>query len=175
MELQYDDVPQEVRTILDTFNEDADAYRECERITKELNLIGWHTDYDLSGTFTGFWPVRTDILENMIMSWGEADDPDQRTEAKVVEFCMLPIIKNYDEIIERALVIGMELAHKENMSDVQKWEKGVSIAKEFNRDFPFDYDWEAHSESTHNSFEDEIVNAIETHLGRYNHSLKNQS
>ena len=46
---QYDNAPQEVKTILDTYNENKDSYAECERIIKELNVIGWDADYYLDG------------------------------------------------------------------------------------------------------------------------------
>jgi len=41
--------PEEVKTILASFDEDNDAYNECERIVKELNAIGWNADYYLQG------------------------------------------------------------------------------------------------------------------------------
>ena len=46
---QYDNTTQEVKNILNTYNENKDSYAECERIIKELNLIGWNADYCLDG------------------------------------------------------------------------------------------------------------------------------
>jgi hypothetical protein len=46
---QYDNAPQEVKDILDTFDENKDSYAECERIVNELNEIGWTADYYLDG------------------------------------------------------------------------------------------------------------------------------
>ena len=46
---EYDNAPQEVKNILDSYNENEDSYKECERIIKELNLIGWTADYYLDG------------------------------------------------------------------------------------------------------------------------------
>lgn len=48
---QYDNAPQEVKDILDTFNEEKDSYKECERIIEELNKIGYTADYYLDGVF----------------------------------------------------------------------------------------------------------------------------
>jgi hypothetical protein len=41
--------PKEVQDILDTFNFDNDAYKECSRIVKELNAIGYDAEYYLDG------------------------------------------------------------------------------------------------------------------------------
>jgi hypothetical protein len=49
MEEEYDNLPQEVKDILDSFDIDKDAYKECDRIIDELNEIGWTADYGLSG------------------------------------------------------------------------------------------------------------------------------
>lgn len=46
---EYDNLPQEVKAILDTYNEHKDAYKECERIIEELNKIGYTADYYLDG------------------------------------------------------------------------------------------------------------------------------
>jgi hypothetical protein len=46
---EYDNLPQQVKDIVDTFNEELDAYAECKRLIKELNSIGWTADYYLDG------------------------------------------------------------------------------------------------------------------------------
>ena len=46
---EYDNLPKHIKRILDTFDEDKDPFRECERIKNLLELIGWTCDYDLSG------------------------------------------------------------------------------------------------------------------------------
>lgn len=45
----YDKLPLEVQTILDTFDEDKDAYKECQRIVDELKPLGFEADYGLDG------------------------------------------------------------------------------------------------------------------------------
>jgi hypothetical protein len=46
---EYDNLPQEVKDILDSFDENKDSYQECDRIIDELEDIGWTADYGLSG------------------------------------------------------------------------------------------------------------------------------
>jgi len=47
---EYDNLPQEVKDILDSFDmNEADSDRECDRIIDKLNDIGWTADYGLSG------------------------------------------------------------------------------------------------------------------------------
>lgn len=46
---QYDALPSEIKAILDSFDENADWYQECERISAELTLKGYVADYGLSG------------------------------------------------------------------------------------------------------------------------------
>ena len=53
---QYDALPSEIKRILGTFNEDADHYTECERISQELKLHGYIADYGLSGVID-VWEV----------------------------------------------------------------------------------------------------------------------
>lgn len=49
---QYDALPQKIKDILSTFDENLDPYKECKRIQNDLEDIGWDCDYDLSGTIT---------------------------------------------------------------------------------------------------------------------------
>lgn len=58
----YDELPQDVKDILMTFNEDKDAYQECERISKELLKIGYVCDYDLSGSIYHIAPIGKEKL-----------------------------------------------------------------------------------------------------------------
>ena len=47
---EYDLLPNFIKSIVNTFDENKDHYSECKRIVNELNIIGWTADYDLSGT-----------------------------------------------------------------------------------------------------------------------------
>lgn len=48
--IEYDKLPEDVKAILNTYNDDCiNIYDECRRIQSELNKIGWDCDYDLSG------------------------------------------------------------------------------------------------------------------------------
>lgn len=46
---EYDNLPEEIKTIVDSYDEDGDLYAECSRIQEELEQIGWTCDYYLDG------------------------------------------------------------------------------------------------------------------------------
>jgi hypothetical protein len=48
-EIEYDNFPQEVKAIVDTYDDNENLYEECHRIQKELEHIGWTCDYGLDG------------------------------------------------------------------------------------------------------------------------------
>tara|TARA_R110001599_G_scaffold19026_1_gene73280 strand:+ start:170 stop:505 length:336 start_codon:yes stop_codon:yes gene_type:complete len=52
-ELEYDNFPQEVKAIVDTYDDNENLYEECRRIQKELEHIGWTCDYGLDGGVYG--------------------------------------------------------------------------------------------------------------------------
>ena len=54
---QYQNLPQNVKDIVDSFDEDLDSYMECERIISELNLIGYTADYYLDGVLFNVVPL----------------------------------------------------------------------------------------------------------------------
>ena len=47
--IEYEEMPEEVKDIVDSFDEDKNTYGECLRIKFELQSIGWTCDYGLSG------------------------------------------------------------------------------------------------------------------------------
>ncbi len=49
MEEEYDNLPQEVKDILDSFDMNIDAYQACDEVIDKLDDIGWTADYGLSG------------------------------------------------------------------------------------------------------------------------------
>jgi len=53
---QYDNLPEEVKAIVDTYNDNENLYEECHRIKVELQQIGWTCDYDLSGELSDVRP-----------------------------------------------------------------------------------------------------------------------
>jgi len=42
-------IPQEISEIIESANEDADPYKECERMQKEMEQHGYTFEYDLDG------------------------------------------------------------------------------------------------------------------------------
>ena len=46
---EYDNFPQEIKNILNSYDDNESLYKECVRIKLELETIGWTCDYDLSG------------------------------------------------------------------------------------------------------------------------------
>jgi hypothetical protein len=43
-------IPKEVADIIDTHNEDADQYKECGRMQKEMEAVGYTFSWGLCGT-----------------------------------------------------------------------------------------------------------------------------
>lgn len=56
-QLDYDQFPVEVKTILGTFDENKDGYAECARMVNELNLIGWTAEYYLDAELYDVKPI----------------------------------------------------------------------------------------------------------------------
>lgn len=54
---EYDNLPENVRDIINSFDEDLDSYIECERIISELNLIGYTAEYYLDGVLFNITPL----------------------------------------------------------------------------------------------------------------------
>ena len=46
---QYDNLPKEIKNIVDSWNDNKELYSECNRIQKELKQKGWTCDYGLDG------------------------------------------------------------------------------------------------------------------------------
>lgn len=46
---KYDALPENIKEILGSYDDNKNVYKECERIIKELEKNGYTADYDLSG------------------------------------------------------------------------------------------------------------------------------
>lgn len=46
---EYDNLPKDVKKIVDSFDEDKDNYLECKRIRSELKKLNWDCQYGLDG------------------------------------------------------------------------------------------------------------------------------
>lgn len=60
---EYEVLPDVVKDIVSTYDEDEDPYKECERITSQLFAIGWQCDYDLSGVIFDIEPIKTNTYD----------------------------------------------------------------------------------------------------------------
>ena len=47
----------EIKSILDSFDDEECPYAECKRIKAELNEIGWDCSYDLDGSIHSVKPL----------------------------------------------------------------------------------------------------------------------
>lgn len=48
-EQEYDNLPQNIKEIVDSWDEEKEKYAECSRIQKELEQVGWTCNYGLDG------------------------------------------------------------------------------------------------------------------------------
>ena len=46
---EYDNLPQEIKNIVDSWDDNKDIYSDCNRIQKELEEEGWTCKYGLDG------------------------------------------------------------------------------------------------------------------------------
>lgn len=58
---QYDDLPQPVKDIIGTYNDEENPYLECDRIIRELEPLGYTGDYGLCGELTEVTKIETKI------------------------------------------------------------------------------------------------------------------
>lgn len=54
---EYDNLSRNVKTIVDTYDDDGSMYSECARIKEELEAIGYTCDYDLGGAIFDIKPM----------------------------------------------------------------------------------------------------------------------
>lgn len=55
---EYDALPGNVKSIIDSLNEDADPYQEAKRMIDELEKINWTADFGLSGELVDIEPLK---------------------------------------------------------------------------------------------------------------------
>ena len=59
--MEYNDLPKNVKKIIDTFDTDKDSYKECDRIERELDEIGWQCNWGLDGEIFDVKPATIDF------------------------------------------------------------------------------------------------------------------
>ena len=55
---EYDFLPEEVKMVWDSYDENKDGYEECKRILEECNKIGWTFEYGLAAIPYDFRKIR---------------------------------------------------------------------------------------------------------------------
>ncbi len=55
--MTYDNLPDNIKAILDSWDDNKELYSECERIQAELECSNWTCDYDLSGQIFNVQPI----------------------------------------------------------------------------------------------------------------------
>lgn len=56
-EQNYLELPLEVQSVINTWDDNEELYAECRRIQLELNDIGWDCDYGLDGEISVVMPL----------------------------------------------------------------------------------------------------------------------
>jgi hypothetical protein len=65
-------IPDNVQAVLETFDEDADSYRELDRILKEIEPLGYVFDYYLDADPYGLRPIGVELSE--LEGWEHIND-----------------------------------------------------------------------------------------------------
>jgi len=65
MIVEYNKLPQKVKDIIDSNDEDKDDYLELNRIAEELKAIGWYMDYYLNAEITELRPMTKEVQKNV--------------------------------------------------------------------------------------------------------------
>lgn len=56
-EQDFIQLPAEVQSVLNTWDENTDLYAECRRIQAQLNDMGWDCDWGLDGEISTIMPL----------------------------------------------------------------------------------------------------------------------
>lgn len=65
-------IPDNVQAVLETFNEDADSYRELDRLLSEIEPMGYTFDYYLDAEPYGLRPIDMELVE--LEGWEHIND-----------------------------------------------------------------------------------------------------
>jgi hypothetical protein len=65
-------IPEDVQAVLETFDENADDYAELDRLTNELEPLGYTFDYYLNAEAYGLRPIGVEL--NELEGWEHIND-----------------------------------------------------------------------------------------------------
>jgi len=71
----YDKLPDNIKAIVDTYDDNKDHIEESKRLISELEKVNWTGDYDFSGSFS-CWEIGTTIIEGFIFDDVTTDDDE---------------------------------------------------------------------------------------------------
>lgn len=55
---EYDELPDEIKEILESWDDSKSLHKECERIKKELESIGWTCEHSLCGIINSVYEIQ---------------------------------------------------------------------------------------------------------------------
>lgn len=61
--LTYDELPTNIKLIVNTFDDSVDGYKECERIIQELEAKGYTADYGLDAVLFDFRKLESEYKQ----------------------------------------------------------------------------------------------------------------
>lgn len=88
---KYDNLPNNVKQIVDTYDDNGDHIKQCKQMISELEEIGWTGDYDFSGWFD-CWKNNSYIVTNI--QWDGGDDLPKEMIVQVPDH----ITDDYDKV-----------------------------------------------------------------------------
>jgi hypothetical protein len=184
----YENLPDHIKAILDSFDEDGDSFKECERVEKELEVYGYSVDYDLSGELfdlenhkfiralgeivTKFYPsdrLQKAIGEELVYrkdgEWFY--NLDNLKKMKVAE--LQELVKKIDSIWESELALTCAVAGRamaqydtNQMGGLMtSYDLTVEVAKQFLIEFPINFNWEEHRINDGEDWDMEILAFVE--------------
>jgi hypothetical protein len=70
-EQEYEYLPNEIKVIVDSWDDNKDLYKECTRIKAELEIVGWTCDYGLDGMVYDVMKIGSPKFTEEMLEWIE--------------------------------------------------------------------------------------------------------
>lgn len=82
---EYEFLPDNVKLIVDSWDDNKDLYKECARIKTELEAIGWTCDYGLDGMVYDVMKIGSPKFSEEMIEWIEDGNVVQTGEDAYIE------------------------------------------------------------------------------------------